>query len=456
MQHWKDQIDWESLITEIENGQCLVVVGTELTRHPEDKSLFESLVDFLKAEPKVNNQIETDFFFEHEELLHLHSPTARTPVNTQIKNFLASRKEFEEAFRMLSQLPFSVYLSFHWNKELYQHVKRIKKGTEFLHSSRFELFNPASRYPTNETPWVYNLLGNSDQSDIVLTFDDMFSYLQSMLKETNLPSVVALKSKLSEARSVLFLGVHFDKWYMQMLLRVLFPGDGERRIQYALGDKASKEATSFIARRLKMEPLDVEPIELLGELYTQFRNAGKLNGKKVFFSYSHKDKEYMESIQSALQNAPIDWILDERNMDAGERIAKFMHNVQRMDALVVLISANSLRSPYVLKEVQIARESNVTIIPLHLDESFLASDKGAELLSMAKEKILDVNRRMNERKQQDPFDSTPDLKEEEQLWSEYGRNMPAILADLKGSKSIGLDNSTFSKGIEQLKNQLLG
>jgi hypothetical protein len=453
MNNWKDHIDWDSLLTEIQMGQCIVVVGTELVNLPDNKSLFELLIHYLKSVPRVKDQIETNYFFEHEELLLLNSKLARTWIDIEIKKFLAERKEFIEPFRMLSQLPFSVILSFHWNTALFDSFRRIKRKSEFLYSYKFEQFSPVSKYPNAEEPWIYNLLGNSDKSDVVLTFDDMFVYLQNILGKDTLPS--ALKTKLIEARSVLFLGVHFDKWYMQMLLRVLFPNEGERRVQYTLGSTASKETTAFIARRLKMEALDVEPMELLAEIYTQFKSAGKLDGKRVFFSYSHRDKEVMGRVQQAMLHVPIDWMLDERNMEAGERISRYMRNVERMDTVLVLLSDQSLRSPYVMKEIQLAREHNVSIIPLHMDLAFLAPEKGAELLAMAKEKIMDVGRRMNERKQNDPFDSTPDLKEEEALWSEYGRHLPGILADFKGSKSISIEGTSFNHGIELLKIQLL-
>jgi len=71
-----------------------------------------------------------------------------------------------------------------------------------------------------ENPLLYNVLGCvEDQESLVLTHSDLFNYFESVFGQNGLPQ--ALRAALLQADNLLFLGVPFDRWYLQLLLRIL-------------------------------------------------------------------------------------------------------------------------------------------------------------------------------------------------------------------------------------------
>ncbi|STA75846.1 Uncharacterized protein containing a TIR (Toll-Interleukin 1-resistance) domain [Campylobacter lari] len=84
--------------------------------------------------------------------------------------------------------------------------------------------------------------------------------------------------------------------------------------------------------------------------------------KKIFYSYSHKDKEYLKEIQKYLKPAideyNIDYFVDEQ-ISAGDSIdGEIMGHIDSSDLIILLISANYLSSDYCRKELDIATNNN--------------------------------------------------------------------------------------------------
>jgi len=71
-------------------------------------------------------------------------------------------------------------------------------------------------------PLVYHLLGalkeEADES-VVLTYDDLFAFLKSVFEGR--PISEELKTTINNAKHFVCLGLPLEKWYMQLLLRVL-------------------------------------------------------------------------------------------------------------------------------------------------------------------------------------------------------------------------------------------
>jgi SIR2-like protein len=129
-------------------------------------------------------------------------------------------------------------------------------------------------------------MGMLDPPDAVLTFDDYFLYLQNILKENALPSF--LNDALRDAKSFLFLGVHFEKWNIQLLLRKIIPYSTreKRRLKYSLlKGLQNSEAFTFIARRLELDFEAIEPAVFLNELYKRKFEIKRCQIKTVNFSW---------------------------------------------------------------------------------------------------------------------------------------------------------------------------
>ena len=77
--------------------------------------------------------------------------------------------------------------------------------------------------PTVENPLVYNLLGSfKDPRSLVLTHEDVFNYFNLFFSHSakSMSQLLYLKDYVSQATSCIFLGISFEKWYVQLLLRL--------------------------------------------------------------------------------------------------------------------------------------------------------------------------------------------------------------------------------------------
>ena len=94
---------------------------------------------------------------------------------------------------------------------------------------------------------------------------------------------------------------------------------------------------------------------------------------KLFLSYSSKDKAIVKKIVSALNGLGIQLWFDEWEINVGDSIAtKIREGLKESSYLLIVLSTNSVRSPWVEKELNIAlmkeiESKNVVIMPALLD-----------------------------------------------------------------------------------------
>lgn len=73
---------------------------------------------------------------------------------------------------------------------------------------------------TKEKPLIFNMLGEiEDKDSLVMTYDDLFGYMEAILDKKRMPQNVKLK--IQQATHFIFLGMPLDKWYFHLLMRVL-------------------------------------------------------------------------------------------------------------------------------------------------------------------------------------------------------------------------------------------
>ncbi len=99
------------------------------------------------------------------------------------------------------------------------------------------------------------------------------------------------------------------------------------------------------------------------------------NKKKVFISYSHKDREACNSIDEMLtKNEDFDVWYD-RGLTPGEVFRKKIAEVIRDSGyFIILLSESSIRSDWVLDEVEYAKKLHKKILPIWIDNVELPDD----------------------------------------------------------------------------------
>lgn len=446
MESWTNLVEWNALVRQIERQQCVLVVGPDILTYTDNKSLFHLLCEEIEASEPLRNHVETSlkYGFEHEELLQLRPNAYTYLVYDALTDFYNSRKELDEPFEKISELPFHLIISLFPDKRILSVFDKNNRPYEFSYFSRTDGANKADLEgnPSREKPLIYNILGVLDNEEAVITFDNMFEYLQNILfnKPSSLPE--KLIKYLENAKSFLFLGVHFEKWYMQVLLRVLLPLNtvNNNRLKYSFLNKYDEQDIFlFYAERLELKFLPSDPMKFLNELHASFKSQGLLRKKRrVFISYSHKDRYKLDDFVAALENAGIEIFLDELSMSAGEKIKEFMDSINQVDMVIVILSKNSIQSPYISKEVELSIKYAKSIIPCHIDEDFLKRDQVAEISKLIDGKLREINKSILNRLETNPLDSVFDLSQEQDLWRDFGRNIGAQIAYFQGVKSISL------------------
>jgi hypothetical protein len=466
MDDWKEYIEWDDLITEILQEQCILIVGPDLVNFQSADSFFQLLIQQLKQVERLRRDIEltTSFIFEHDELFQLQPNGRDTSLYIFLRKFYQDRQEFAIPFSQIARIPFHLIISLLPDKRLCEIYQQLGFNFNFGYFPR----TPGSSVsdvvtkPSKGTPLIYNLMGVLDPPDAVLTFDDYFQYLQNILPENALPPL--LNIALHNAKSFLFLGVHFDKWNIQLLFRKLIPYNTRenRRLKYSiLKGLQDSDTFTFLAHRLELDFHEIEPNAFLNELYKRMEEKGYLKQprrifkKRVFLSYSHSNSETVIKLRNQLDKADIEVVMDESNMPFGEQIRHFMTIVNNVDKVIVILSETSLQSPWVSKEVSLTLENQKSLIPCFIDKYFLDEHYVPATIKNIDSKLRQIDQLIVERNAINPLDPLLDLRQERELWREFGVRLPEQAAFFQGSKAMPVDDQNFDNSLQLLINSIL-
>lgn len=90
---------------------------------------------------------------------------------------------------------------------------------------------------------------------------------------------------------------------------------------------------------------------------------------KIFLSYSFKDRPWVNEFATVLEQEGIDVWFDYHEISLGETIKERIKEALRASStLVVILSSNSVQSPWIFFELGAAVADNKRIIPVVIDE----------------------------------------------------------------------------------------
>jgi len=455
------KIETSDILDDIDNGKCVLIIGPDLHDF-SPKSFFEVMCDEFFADDQSNEVMEnitsgkvssSQYVFLNEELIQ-PKPGARneTKVRTMMKKFYQKQHVFNEAFNKIAMIPFDLIISLMPDDRLVQVFENENLPYNFGYYPVEEIREELTEKPNKEKPLIYNILGSFEKSDAVISFESMFNFLSNIMKN-GLPLVV--NRKLSDANTIIFLGVHFERWHAQLLLKIISPPKG---ISYNISNsRHSHDVSLFVSHRLQVDLLDQSPELFLNALYAacEERHEISLKGEKgflktrkkvsavasVFISYSHADMEIAKRLANILEKRGISVMIDENDMNGGQPIADFMENIKDVDFVIPLISESSLYKPFVFKEIMITMSRKKQMIPCCLDQKLFDNSIQKMHMDLIDNQITTVNGIIGESK-----DANVDhLMRERSLWTEYKQNFPVVIKKLREIKC-----RTFNGDTEQL------
>lgn len=96
----------------------------------------------------------------------------------------------------------------------------------------------------------------------------------------------------------------------------------------------------------------------------------------VFFSHSSADRDWVQHIAHQARASGVIVYLAEHDVAPGQRLSEKVTNaIEASNAVIVLLSKNSLQSVYVQQEIGVAHHAGKSVIPILMDE-VVGSDLG--------------------------------------------------------------------------------
>ncbi|MCB0707318.1 MAG: SIR2 family protein [Saprospiraceae bacterium] len=214
------EIDWDDIIDTMEVGKCILFLGQEAYLAPGGGNMEEGLIDWLDARnpehPQIATLLEDGFLQFRKERLSYTIKVANRISEFFNQPFPESRKRFEK----LAEIPFSMIFSMVPDNILAQTYDTL--GLDYQHG--YYSHNRVTPEPewavSNENPLIYNILGNiEDPESLILTQNDFYTYLEKTVAAKK--QMRGLLDQLEQAERFIFLGLPYNKWHFQLLMRVL-------------------------------------------------------------------------------------------------------------------------------------------------------------------------------------------------------------------------------------------
>ncbi len=303
---------FDDLLFDLRRKACVLMIGPEITQ-ADGRHVQRYLRDTLSHEhaDDIEHYYEKDAFFLFKSL------ASKSKVQRGVSKFYDRIKPDEAIFTTIAAIPFPLVISINPDDFL----EKTLKNSNIRHFSAYfnhGAGNNGHRYIENwdgDAPLIYNVCGSVESdASLLLDYDDLFSLLRTILGAVGLPDNV--RSVLKKAKSFLFVGFQFDRWYTQLLLRLLNEDNSPTHLALntQLGDK---ETHHFLLNRFNMQFLgrvleedkdgdgvpDISGAEFLEELAQRWQEAQAARGEDT----SRPDKN---TVRRLVEQGDIDKALE--------------------------------------------------------------------------------------------------------------------------------------------------
>ena len=180
----------------------------------------------------------------------------------------------DESVLKLARIPFHVYLTVSPGLFLPKAFQQQSFNYQFDFANKSAHEPSKIKLPNVEQPLIYNLFGCIEEEEsLILTHDDLYAYFKSVFERRSMPNI--LREALEKVNCFIFLGLPFDKWYMQMLLRELgIHKSSDDFIRYAARQSLSDEVMTFCYEQFTINFVDHHIEDFIDLLYNHCHKNG--------------------------------------------------------------------------------------------------------------------------------------------------------------------------------------
>lgn len=257
-----EPINFSYILETLRNQQCLFILGPDFPRleGQHDLSVRQS---FHRAVNQGSEKKPYLTFYDKEELYLFENGPSQTAYYYQLKKYY-QQEYWKKPYEQVTRFPTKLILNASPDVFLRDTYKEDNASFSFFHKAR-----PQGEVPSFsvDRPLVYNLMGSIEEEEsLLLTHDDLFKYLEIVFSEGKVPQ--SILNALFEARCLIFLGVNFDKWYVQLLLRQLNIHDRDAKfMRYAVENNLGLDTLSICSDQFQIKFINGDIHAFLDELY---------------------------------------------------------------------------------------------------------------------------------------------------------------------------------------------
>lgn len=268
-------IDWKAIIGKIRKEKCILILGPGAYFSKSGALLHQLLLD----EIDVPNNSRILKYYEDDNFFLFNKGGGRAFTCERIEEFYSNQLP-DDSINKLVQIPFHVILSVTPDKLL--PIAFEEQGFSFQFDHYKKMHEPSAiEMPSKELPLIYNLFGCVEEEEsLILTHNDLYDYFKSIFARKSLPGKLKNALQRKEINTFLFLGIPFDKWYMQLILRELeIHKMHDQFIRYAANTTLSQEVKTFASEQFTIQFIDKNIKDFIDALFIHCQDLGFLREK---------------------------------------------------------------------------------------------------------------------------------------------------------------------------------
>ncbi|MEO8414333.1 MAG: toll/interleukin-1 receptor domain-containing protein [Ginsengibacter sp.] len=385
MPEGEDDKFWNLVFKRIEDETCLLIIGPDIAMPGPDKSLNESLREYLQ---KTSG--DTIEYYTEDEFFSFKSKSDKEYAIMDIQEFYKALQP-NDLHLKIAEIPFHLIISVSPDHILKTVFDDKKLDYQFAFYNKEQ--NPGSiQKPDKNRPLIYNLFGDIEtDGSLIFTYDDLFNYLIPSTGKFELP--MELQRELNKARLVLFLGFRFEKWYFKLLLRLLnLHKDDKLNRATQLKNNSPVGLKNFYVEEFKLDFLQYSEAEIIDKIYNKCKavlrtkNKPLSTGTEIFISYAWggESEDIVNRICATLPSKGYNIIRDKIALGFKGNIKKFMEAIGTGKYVIVIISDKYLKSEncmFEMLELQKNKDAYNRIFPIVLtDAKIYEEDKRMDYL----------------------------------------------------------------------------
>jgi hypothetical protein len=255
------------IVDSIKEERCVLMLGPEVALNNRGVPIYSDLPRFFQEETDLEIDKDTD------GLIIFKSRRSKSFFYTELKRYYQKYKPIDDIHKKLARIPFHIIISTTPDIILKKCYETFGMNFDFHNYNKKQNPEDIKKIPTGNYPLLYNLLGCITEEDsLIVTHDDLFEFLFSILGEQRLPR--ELKRCLQKPKVFVFLGFDFERWYLQLLLRLFELHQDAMPIASQAGSKLKEQTKTFYINNFEMEFIDSSIEDLVDDLYKKCESQG--------------------------------------------------------------------------------------------------------------------------------------------------------------------------------------